>query len=245
MKHWIFIGLHSIVFAGCLTEFVVSPGSFLFLLGILFFNVVVAKRTIFHGSFAAMIIPGVYSLCAGLLLFFVDTVLGQYVFASLSTMLFLLTLRTEYYVTGESDVRAERGLFAAGTMGAMFLFFTSMQGFMINFTLPLWMFLAAFACVVYAVSFAYYSLVRGENRSTLYSFILALFFVQFAWIVQFWPFGYLTSGTVALIFYYVLWDILDRYAEGTFSRHHAIVDVVLLTGFTVLVLATSRWTPLY
>lgn len=245
MKYWGLIITHSLVFAGCLGGIALSPQNFGFFTGLLLFNVIATKKTLLSGSFKAMIIPAAYAFFSGLLLFFVDTLPKQGVFILLATGLFFLTLRTEFYITKVSTMTLQRGALSASAVGALFLFFASAQGFMINFAIPIWMFMTTYFVVVYGISYAYYAQMRLRGNSTLYSFILAFFFVQLSWIIQFWPFGYLTIGVTMLIFYYVLWDILDHYAGGTFTRRHAILNTVLLIGLTTLVLATSRWTPLY
>ncbi|MDD3607949.1 MAG: hypothetical protein PHQ20_04120 [Candidatus Moranbacteria bacterium] len=71
--------------------------------------------------------------------------------------------------------------------------------------------------------------------------ILSLIMAQLIWLLSFWPFGYLTTGVVALIIYFVFWEIIRDFIQGVLTRRKVVICVVWSVLFVSAVLLTTRW----
>jgi hypothetical protein len=77
----------------------------------------------------------------------------------------------------------------------------------------------------------------------IYSFLLALAMSELIWTMNFWPFGYLTTGTVALILYYVLWDIATCYFMDILTRRRVLTNSAVFSILVFIILLSSKWIP--
>lgn len=71
--------------------------------------------------------------------------------------------------------------------------------------------------------------------------ILSLVMAQLIWILSFWPFGYLTTGVIALIIYFVFWEIIRNFIQGVLTKRRVVVCVFWSFLFVSAVLLTTRW----
>ena len=65
--------------------------------------------------------------------------------------------------------------------------------------------------------------------------------MQFAWFIHFWPFGYLTTGVVMLIIYYVFWDLFQSYLEGALRKQRFFANGFLFIVLVGIILASTPW----
>lgn len=186
-----------------------------------------------------------FGVCAWLLLLFIDSSNEQHIFSVLSSALFGMALGAVYRWKERRFPVSEKGIFSAVTVATVFIFFAVISGVMINYSFP--MFFAALGG-----GFGAYLLMkqyllgasRDEKGAKTYAVISGIFFAESFWIVQFWPFGYLTTAAILLIFFFVLWDFFDNYSEGGISWKRVWGNVVVLVCLTGLLLATTRWAPI-
>lgn len=180
------------------------------------------------------------------LLFFIDNFWRQQIFAALSVCLFWMLLWGYARFREETFSGAAKSVFSSITVASAFLFLSVLSGIFINYTFSAWIFSFLNGLGIFLLTYQYLAcLVSSPEevfRVRIYSAVSGICFAQSAWMVQFWPFGYLTIGAVLLIFYYVLWDFLTSYVEGSFTRSRVLADIWILFGLTALVLATTRWT---
>ncbi len=73
------------------------------------------------------------------------------------------------------------------------------------------------------------------------NFVISLVMGQVIWSLALWPFGYLTIGVVALVIYFVLWDISRRYIQGNLSRSLVIKNFILSVIAVAGVLFSAQW----
>lgn len=71
--------------------------------------------------------------------------------------------------------------------------------------------------------------------------ILSLVMAQLVWILSFWPFGYLTTGVISLIVYFVFWDTIRNFIQGTLTGRKVIISVFWASLFVSALLLTTRW----
>jgi hypothetical protein len=179
------------------------------------------------------------------LLFFIDSVWEQHIFVALSGSLFFGMLWSYRRWRGGSLLGMTKSGIAAATIASVFLFFSVLSATLINYAFPIWIFMLLVGGGIHLLTYQYLSGVTGDaKRVVMYSMAVGVFFAELAWVIQFWPFGYLTIGVILLIVYYVLWDFLGSYIEGVFTRSRAWGDLSILAVLIVLVLVTTQWTPI-
>lgn len=143
----------------------------------------------------------------------------------------------------ESDQTAH-GLLAAGGIATIFLFYSTSYGIYLNFNIPLSMFMLSIMAVTSIISYQYFSSIKKENKNVLsYSAVLGFVMAEIVWVLNFWPFGYLTTGAVSLIFYYVFWDLVQGHFLNELSKKKVIVNIVIFGLLIALILASAKWLP--
>jgi hypothetical protein len=102
----------------------------------------------------------------------------------------------------------------------------------------------AFLFATTLVSFQYFWLLKKDVRMVWsYSLVLGLIMTEIAWVVNFWPFGYLTTGVITLIFYYVFWDLVHNSFVGSLTKKRVAVNLIFFGLLTTLVLMSAHWLP--
>ena len=95
-----------------------------------------------------------------------------------------------------------------------------------------------------AVSHQYLRLMEAEKGKVwLYSLVLGFCMTEIAWILNFWPFGYLTNGVVMLIFYFMLWNLAQSHFLNIVSKRGFVWNIVFFGILAIMVLASSKWLP--
>lgn len=215
--------------------------SFFFLAGVLLF----LQRPVVGGFSEKSVLPFFFGFSSWLLLFFIDSTMQRHIFSVLSGCLFFWMLWSFRRWRGGALLGVTKSGIASVTIATVFLFFSVLSGTLINYTFSIWIFALLSGVGVYLLTYPYLFGVTGDKkRSISYSLAISIFFGQLGWIIQFWPFGYLTIGVILLIFYYILWDFVGNYVEGTFTRSRVWGNLSLLIFLTVLVLGTTRWVPI-
>jgi hypothetical protein len=79
------------------------------------------------------------------------------------------------------------------------------------------------------------------RRIFLYSIVIAFAMIQLVWMANFWPFGYLTMATISLMFYYILWDLVQMVFLETLSKKRIVITIIYCTVLTLAVLLTTQW----
>ncbi|MDD5083367.1 MAG: hypothetical protein PHT88_00320 [Candidatus Moranbacteria bacterium] len=203
-----------------------------------------ASHRIGKGLFSG-VIPLTFALSAVMLLYLVDSMMQRQWLIGLSFgvyyLAFLGIYRLRYY---ERDKTA-RGMVSFVVMATMFLFYASIYGLYLNFAVPIWGFMLAYCAVTALLSYQYFLLFdqTQTRRVRIYSLILGLSMAEVAWIINFWPFGYLTTGVVVLMFYYILWDLVQSYFLKDLSKKRIFVHLVLFGFLIGMVLTSTRWVP--
>ncbi len=197
----------------------------------------IGKKSIF--SFVAW---GLATFSIILLLRFIDNQIQKYIFAALISFAFYATLLSaERLRRNVSDLTA-RSIFSSSFIAMLFLFYAGMYGFYINFDVPLWLLMLVH--LVFSAFATFSSLLVHSSdkvRVSLYSVIISFATMQFVWMANFWPFGYLTMATASLMFYYILWDLVHMLFLQELSKKRVLMNIVLTIILLLVVLVTSRW----
>lgn len=140
--------------------------------------------------------------------------------------------------------KTARAIVAAGSVSTVFLFYATSYGIYLNFAISLWIPMSVFMLVTVLISLQYFWLINDNKKNVLnYSLVLGFLMAEIVWILNFWPFGYLTTGVISLIFYYVFWDIVQRHFLNELSKKRIVLNMVLFGFLVSLVLSSTRWLP--
>jgi hypothetical protein len=197
------------------------------------------------GQWSFSVLPALFSISSVLLLYLIDSNSQEQIFILLATVLYYLALLGALRLSKYAGDKTARGMVMATTASTIFFTYTSFFGIYLNFAIPLYLMLIAYLAVTLLVSYQYLSLVKTDDKIMvwIYSFLLSLSAVEIIWTMNFWPFGYLTTGVIALILYYVLWDIVQSYFLGILSKKRVVANTVLFSALIILIFLSSKWIP--
>ncbi len=191
-----------------------------------------------------VIVPAVFSFSSALLHYLIDSAVEKQIFILLSSVLYYFTLLGTYRLGDYQKDQTARGLVSASLATTAFFFYSSVYGVYLNFAVSLWILMLLFLGVTYGISRQYFLLVNSDKKIvSVYSLILAMAMAEIAWIINFWPFGYLTTGVIVLMLYYVLWDLIQSHFLNLLSKRRLAANVAFFSFLIILILATSKWLP--
>jgi len=176
------------------------------------------------------------------LLYFIDNIREQQIFGLLVSALFYMVLLGIKRIRRNAFDMTARSLFSASLIAIIFLFYAVVYGLYINFNIPLWLFIGThfvFVNVVTFVSLRAYS--SSYRRIFLYSTVIAFAMIQLVWMANFWPFGYLTMAAISLMFYYILWDLVQMVFLEILSKKRIVITILYCVVLTLAVLLTTQW----
>jgi len=199
----------------------------------------IGKRWLFS------IVPTVFSISSIILLYFIDIFAEKQLFVFLSAFIYYLSLLSAYRLRNYSKDQTAMGLVMASATAAIFFFYAASYGIYLNFAVSSWVLVLAYFLVTFLVSCQYFQIIKSDRKKSalVYSLLLGMAMAEIAWIMSFWPFGYLTTGIIALIFYYILWDLIRSYFLNFLSKKRVVANM-MLSGFLIsLILISSKWLP--
>lgn len=227
-------------------EFVVFQNDHVILWSVVLSLIVLQSARKIGTSIFSAATPLIFTLSSVTLLYLVDSLKQQQWLIILSTVVYYLAFlgiyRLRYY---ERDTTA-RGMMSFVAMSTNFLFYSSIYGIYLNFSIPIGVFMLAYCAVTVVVTYQYLMILDSEQarKARIYSLILGLSMAEIAWVVNFWPFGYLTTGVIVLMFYYIIWYLVESYFLNTLSKERILTQLVLSGLLIGMVLVSTRWTPM-
>jgi hypothetical protein len=230
-----FLGLESILFSH---RHVFAVAIFL-----LFFSIYAGKKL--GGKWKYSVLPALFSLSSVSLLYLIALGYEQHIFCTLSTLMYYLSMLGSYRLGKYEQDKTARGMNSAATASTIFFTYSSAYGLYLNFLVPLYLLMIAYLAVTLLVSYQHLSIIKSSHKKTvwIYSFILALIMSELIWTMNFWPFGYLTTGVIALILYYMLWDVIQSYFQDKLSKNRVLSNIVLFTFLIGFILLSAKWIP--
>lgn len=193
----------------------------------------------FRNSF----IPLLISVSAPALMALIDSGQSRSVFAFLSSAIFYTAYLALYRLRFVREDGTARSFLSIAALSALFFFYSAAYGFYLNFSVPLASLVFAFAIGSFGVAYQTLSSALPNNRRRVFLYSLAIAFGmgQASWMISFWPFGYLTAGSAALAFFFILWDMALSLFLGTLSRRRTLLYFLISLGLIGLLIATSPW----
>lgn len=189
-------------------------------------------------------LPVIYSLSSFLLQYLIDSPAEKQIFILLSGILFYFFLVSLYRLGQYEKDQTARGLIASFLVAGLFFFYSSVYGIYLNFAVPLYFLILLYASATAWASYQYFLLIE-ENRMRIIFFSLVLAFVigEIAWVINFWPFGHLTTGAITIMLFYVFWDLAQSHFLNLLSKKRVLANLILFSVLIGLVLASSHWLP--
>ena len=188
--------------------------------------------------------PIVFAASTMGLLYFVQSEKQEHLLIVLGTVAYYFIHLALYRLRACHKDKTAHGIIAAGSLATIFLFYATSYGIYLNFAIGLWVLMSALMLVTTLVSFQYFWLISEEKKNVLnYSLVLGFVMAEIVWVLNFWPFGYLTTGVINLIFYYVFWDLVQSHFMSELSKKRVIINMVFFGVLVAVVLSSTRWLP--
>ncbi|NTW30057.1 MAG: hypothetical protein HGB34_01365 [Candidatus Moranbacteria bacterium] len=188
-------------------------------------------------------IPLLLSFSAPSVLALVDDRGEKLVFSLLASGMYYVAFLALYRLRFAPKDRTARSLLSVAMLSALFFFYAAAFGFYLNFSVPLSALVFSFAIGSFGAAFQTLSsaLPGDKRRVALYASIVAFAVGEIAWTISFWPFGYLATGAVSLLSFFILWDMANSLFLGLISRKRTLWYLAISLVSIGLVLATSPW----
>ncbi|MFZ2187654.1 MAG: hypothetical protein WAV46_03480 [Candidatus Moraniibacteriota bacterium] len=193
--------------------------------------------------YADVFLPGLLSLVAPTLLSLIDYPAQRQAFVMVSALMYYFALLGLYRLRHAPADKTAKAFLYSATMAAMFFFYAGVYGFYLNFSFPLWglMTLSFFGTALTSYETFLGVATQEYRRMRLYSILLGLVMGEMAWVTSFWPFGYLTTGAVTLVFFFIIWDIaLDGFRQKL-SLKKALFRILFFVVLVGIVLYSTPW----
>lgn len=196
------------------------------------------------------ILPVFFTLSTVAQLYLINLSYEQQVFVFLASFMYYLSLFGAYRLGQYSGDKTARGMNMAATSATIFFTYASFYGLYLNFLVPLYWLMLAYMFTTLLVSYQHFIIIHPRQeegdeskRVWIYSFLLSLAMTELIWAMNFWPFGYLTTGTIALILYYILWDVIQSHFLNLLSRKRVLANIALFSVLIGIILLSSKWIP--
>jgi len=237
--------LFSLIFLSGLELISLSPGLVYYAMAFLVILSVFEGKNI-GKKWRYSIMPFFLVVSSFALLYLVSIEWEQQILIVIASLMYYLalfgTLRLGEY---EKDQTA-KGMNMAATSASIFFSFAGAYGLYLNFLVPLYVLMLTYLLTTLLISYQYFSIIEKDKKKIwTYSFLLALFMAEIIWTMNFWPFGYLTTGVTALILYYILWDMTQSHFLNILSKKRVVANMVFFSVMIIVVLVTSKWLPIF
>lgn len=235
--------LFAVFFFGSLELVAMFPEWFL-ILALLFLGGVFRLSWRFGGSASSAIVPTLFSFSTVFLLFFVSSPREKHIFILLSSLVFYVAALGIYRLRQYDGDLTAQSMLSLVAMTTLFFLFSVFSGLFLNFqrfTEYMLMLSCGLSAFLVGLSILLRSFRVEREKAMLYSLLLGFFAAQLAWIGTFWPFGYLTTGVLMLMFTSPIWESIQAETTGGISKMRLAVHVLLILFLTVIVLSSAQW----
>ena len=221
------------------------PANFLWE-GIFFLFILLVSAKWISQKFFHFVTPAFLFIGSVLLLPLIDSPAEAKAFLVLSSGVFYLAMLGAYRLGKYKKDLTAKAMLNLASFSALFCYFSSVYGWYLNIAMPIWLVMVLFAFVSFPISYIlvfFNELKMSPNQKILYSVFLSYLIVVVVWVQNFWPFGYLTTGVIALIIFYSGWDIIRNYFLNKMTIKRLTFNLLFLLGTASLVLISAKWYP--
>jgi len=195
-------------------------------------------------SWRFSILPISFTISSIALLYLIGLPYEQHIYIVLASALYYMSLFGAHRLGEYDGDKTAQGMNMAATSATIFFTYAGAYGLYLNFLVPLYTLMLAYLIITLFVSYQYFSIIKNNKKIVwIYSFLLALAMAELVWTMNFWPFGYLTTGVIALILYYVLWDIIHSHFLSVLTKKRVATNTAVFSILVILILLSSKWIP--
>lgn len=196
-------------------------------------------------SWKFAVLPFFFTLSSVAQLYLIGPEFERQIFIVLSVAVYYLAMFGASRLGVYPKDQTARGMNMAATSATIFLSYSSVYGLYLNFLVPTYALMLSYLLITFLVSYQYFSLLDGEGGGLdlVYSLLLALVMTEIIWTMNYWPFGYLTTAVIALILYYVLWDVIQCHFQKILTKKRVVANMVFFSTLIAFILVTSKWIP--
>lgn len=214
---------------------------FLAIAPLIFISLIASRRL--TERFADAFIPILLSLSSPTLLSLIDSSAQRQVFVGLSFLMYYFALLGNYRLRHAPTDKTGEAFLNTAAMAAMFFYYAGLYGFYLNFNFPLWGLMLLYFIGASLTSYETFMSVdtKERKRVIMYSVLLGLIMGEMAWVMSLWPFGYLTTGVLGAIFFFIIWDISFDAFRQSLSLKKAALRILFFLGLILLLLISSPW----
>ena len=195
--------------------------------------------------FTDVFLPGLLSFAAPTLLSLIDYPTQRQMFVVLSALMYYFALLGLYRLRHAPTDQTAQSFLNIAAVAALFFYYTGIFGFYLNFSFPLWGLMVLYFLGTALTSYKTFAGVEREGvekrRLILYSTLLGLFACEMAWVMSFWPFGYLTAGVLVLVFFFLAWDISFDAFHRVLSLKKAVSRILFFFLLIGILLWSTPW----
>lgn len=197
------------------------------------------------GKWKFSVLPIFFTFSSASLLYLITLSYEQQIFILLASSMYYLALFGAYRLGKYEKDETAKGMNMAATSATVFFTYAGTYGLYLNFFVPLYVLMLAYFVITLLISYQYFSIIKSNAKKVvlIYSFLLGLSIMEIFWTMNSWPFGYLTTGVIALILYYILWSIVQSYFLGVLNQKRTIFNLLFFSFLILTVLLTSKWIP--
>lgn len=191
------------------------------------------------------VLPLFFTISSMALLYLISIAWEKQIFILISFLLYYLILLGLSRLKEYAADQTARGMLMATTVATIFFSFSSAYGIYLNFLIPLWILMLTYFVITIFVSLQYFFIIeKNSQKIWTYCLLLSLIMTEIIWTMNFWPFGYLTTGVISLILYYVLWDLMQSYFLNLLSKKRVVVNMTFFSVIIIVVLLSAKWLPI-
>lgn len=167
------------------------------------------------------------------------------IFIFLSAVMYYFALLGLYRLHHAPKDKTAQAFLNTASVAALFFYYAGVFGFYLNFSFPLWGLMVLYFFGTAFTSYKTFSSVEVEGtekkRLILYATLLGLFMSEMAWVMSFWPFGYLTAGSLVLVFFFLAWDIAFDVFHQVLSLKKVVMRILFFFFLIGILLWSTPW----
>jgi len=226
-------------------ELMLLHRGFFWIYFVVFLAISLISFRIYSKVWSGWFIAGIFYASIWAILHLIDYDVERHIFIAIGALVNYFLLFGIYRIAKKPDSETAKSIIAMSNMAVIFLFFSASYGVYLNFDIPSWLLMTFYFFNIALISYQYFVLIGEENKRKVlvYSLILGFGVLEMGWVINFWPFGYLTTGTILLMFYYIIWDLSQNYFKNILSVKKVLVNLIFFMIASSVVLYSSIWLP--
>ncbi len=215
--------------------------------GIIFSLALIVLARVIAGHWKFTVLPAILIPGAVLILSLIDPPFEINLFIFLAWLIFYITVLAGWRLYQYEKDKTAKSMYDVAVFAVTFCWYAASFGWYLNpsISLPIWALIIIFSIITFLVSLVSFSInqINSEKR-VIYSVFLAILIAQAVWIQSFWPFGYLTTGIITVIIYYVGWEIILSFFFEKLTVRAILFEIAFLIGSSALILFSTKWYPI-